>query len=163
MLALAQSPDNLGSATHPSLDNCLGCRRCESACPAHVSYDELLIGTRAATKPALPWRAKLALLLMQHKAWLNGALATYRLLYGVLPATLKLLPKPEVKQALTHVEASTKSRNALFSGCVADVYEQNVRLALQKLLGALGESIDIPSAQVCCGQAAKHLLITTNC
>jgi glycolate oxidase iron-sulfur subunit len=156
MLALAQSPDLLGSAEQPALNNCLGCRRCESACPAHVSYDELLIGTRAASKPALTWQAKLALLLMQHKAWLNSALALYRTLYPVLPAALKVLPKPDVKHQSTHVDASTKIRSALFSGCVADIYEQNVRLALQKLLGALGESIDMPSAQVCCGQAAVH-------
>lgn len=156
MLALAQSPDLLGSATQPSLDNCLGCRRCESVCPAHVSYDELLIGTRAATKPALPWRAKLALLLMRHKTWLNNLLALYRALFSVLPRSFKFLPQPEVKQASMPIEASTKSRSALFSGCIADVYEQNVRLALQKLLGALSESIDIPTAQVCCGQAALH-------
>lgn len=156
MLALAQSPDILGSATQPSLDNCLGCRRCESVCPAHVSYDELLIGTRAATKPALPWRAKIALFLMQHKVWLNSTLHIYRKLYTVLPSALKLLPKPDVTDNPVLLAHATKSRSALFSGCVADVYEQNVRLALQKLLGALGESIDIPSAQVCCGQAAMH-------
>ena len=156
MLALAQSPDILGSTTQPSLDNCLGCRRCESACPAHVSYDELLIGTRAATKPALPWRAKIALFLMQHKVWLNNLLALYRALHAVLPRSFKMLPQPERKQASRHVEAATKSPSALFSGCIANTYEHNVRLALQKLLAALGETIDIPKAQVCCGQAAVH-------
>ncbi len=156
MSALAESPALFGLGAQPSLDNCLGCRRCESACPANVSYDELLIGTRAALKPKLSWRAKTALFLIQHKAWLNGTLAMYRVLYAVLPPALKFLPKPAMKQNLAHVDALTKSRNALFSGCVADTYEQKARLALQKLLGAVGESIDIPRAQVCCGQAALH-------
>ncbi len=156
MSALADSPALFGLAAQQSLDNCLACRRCESACPAHVPYSELLIKTRAAVKPTLSWRVKLTLFLMAHKAWLNSTLHIYRKLYTVLPSALKLLPKPDVTDNPALLTHATKSHSALFSGCVADVYEQNVRLSLQKILGALGEAIDIPSAQVCCGQAAMH-------
>lgn len=152
MAAMAQNPELYGSEDLPSLDNCLACRRCETACPAHVSYDELLIGTRAAVKPALPWRAKAALWLMAHKPWLNGLLALYRFSFKALPQRMKILPAP----ASTRPARTAPSRTAVFSGCVADTYEQSSRIALLKLLHALGESAEIPAAQVCCGQAARH-------
>ncbi len=152
MSALAQSPNSLGFAAQESLDTCLGCRRCETVCPAHVSYSELLISTRAVIKPKLPIRAKTALWLMAHKSWLNAGLAIYRLISGVLPKQFKILPKPEAKTPFP----AAVSRTALFSGCVADAYEQNARAALQRLLNAAGEAVEIPKAQVCCGQAALH-------
>jgi glycolate oxidase iron-sulfur subunit len=156
MSALAESPSPLGLDAQQSLDNCLACRRCESACPAHVSYAELLVNTRATIKPKLAYQTKIALFLMANKTWLKITLALYQMLYTVLPGSLKCLPKPNIARTSTQIKPSTKSRNALFSGCVANTYEANVRFALQKLLGALGESIDIPSAQVCCGQANLH-------
>jgi len=157
MSDMAQNPDLYGSAELPSLDNCLACRRCESACPAHVSYDELLIGTRCAVTPALPWQAKTALWLMAHKPWLNRLLALYRFSFKALPQKLKILPLPGNCAVMDNRPMpATASRSAVFSGCVADVYEHGTRLALLKLLQAAGESADIPEAQSCCGQAALH-------
>ncbi|HWR96362.1 MAG TPA: (Fe-S)-binding protein [Arenimonas sp.] len=152
MAAMAQNPGLYGSADLPSLDNCLACRRCETACPAHVSYDALLIGTRNAVKPALPLQAKAALWLMAHKPWLNGLLALYRFSFKALPQRMKILPAPGSARPIT----TSASRSAVFSGCVADTYEHGVRLALLRLLQAAGESAEIPTAQVCCGQAALH-------
>jgi glycolate oxidase iron-sulfur subunit len=152
MGAMAQNPGLYGSADLPSLDNCLACRRCETACPAHVSYDALLIGTRLAVKPALPLQAKAALWLMAHKPWLNGLLALYRISFKALPQRMKILPKP----GSARPTRTPPSRSAVFSGCVADTYEHNTRLALLRLLQAAGESAEIPATQVCCGQAALH-------
>lgn len=152
MSALAQTPNSLGFTAQESLDTCLGCRRCESVCPAHVSYSELLISTRATIKPALSFRAKTALWLMAHKPWLNASLAIYQKFFSVVPKPFKILPRLGAKQALS----ARKSRTALFSGCIADSYEHNARAALQRLLSAAGEPADIPNTQVCCGQAALH-------
>jgi glycolate oxidase iron-sulfur subunit len=157
MLDMAQKPDSYRSGRLPSLDNCLACRRCETVCPAHVSYDELLIGTRCAVKPALPWPAKTALWLMAHKPWLNRLLALYRFSFKALPQRMKILPMPGSRVSTNNPPMpATASRSAVFSGCVADVYEHSTRLALLKLLQAAGESAEIPGSQSCCGQAARH-------
>lgn len=152
MAAMAQNPGLYGSENLPSLDNCLACRRCETACPAHVSYDALLIGTRGAVKPALPLQAKAALWLMAHKPWLNGLLALYRFSFRALGQRMKILPVPGSVRPIT----TSPSRSAVFSGCVADTYEHSVRIALLRLLQAAGEAAEIPASQVCCGQAALH-------
>ena len=157
MLDMAQKPDSYRSGRLPSLDNCLACRRCETVCPAHVSYDDLLIGTRCAVKPALPWRSKAALWLMAHKPWLNRLLALYRFSFKALPQRMKILPMPGTCVAINNLPMPvTASRSAVFTGCVADTYEHSTRLALLKLLQAAGESAEIPEAQFCCGQAARH-------
>ena len=157
MASMAQSPDLYGAEHLPTLDNCLACRRCESACPAHVSYDALLIGSRSALKPPLPWRAKTALWLMAHKPWLNRLLAVYRFCFQALPQRMKILPQPGNCADINRAAKSAKaSRSAVFTGCVADVYERSTRQALLQLLQAAGESAEIPEQQSCCGQAALH-------
>ena len=151
MADLAETPGQSGVFKH--LDACLGCRRCETACPAEVSYERLLVETRAVHPPAQTWREKAALWLMAHKSLLNGGLGLYRVAYPMLPARWRPLPCPV---AATAEPAPAHSRNALFTGCVADTYEGTTRTALLQLLHALGDDAAIPSSQGCCGQAARH-------
>jgi glycolate oxidase iron-sulfur subunit len=150
MAALAE--DTAPAGALPSLDHCLGCRRCEAVCPADVAYESLLLQTRAARPPQLGWREKTALWLMAHKPLLNGSLSAYRLSFPLLPTAWRVLPRPE--QSISTPQNS--ARNAVFSGCVADRYEQSARVALLKLLAAIGEHATIAESQVCCGQAARH-------
>ena len=151
MADLAENPGQAGVFKH--LDACLGCRRCESVCPADVSYEQLLIETRATHPPALTWREKAALWLMAHKSLLNGGLGFYRTAYPILPTRWRPLPRPPVASADS---APARSRNAIFTGCVANSYEHHARMALLQLLQALGDDAAIPSTQGCCGQAARH-------
>jgi glycolate oxidase iron-sulfur subunit len=150
MAALAE--DTAPAGALPSLDHCLGCRRCEAVCPADVAYESLLLQTRAVRPPQLGWREKTALWLMAHKPLLNGSLSAYRFSFPLLPKAWRVLPRPE--QSLPRPQ--NNARNAVFSGCVADRYEQSTRAALLKLLAAIGEDAAIPESQVCCGQAARH-------
>jgi glycolate oxidase iron-sulfur subunit len=115
MADLAENPDQAGVFKH--LDACLGCRRCESVCPADVSYEQLLVETRAAHPPALTWREKAALWLMAHKSLLNGGLGFYRMAYPILPTRWRPLPPPPVASP---DPAPARSRNAIFTGCVAE-------------------------------------------
>ena len=153
-LMAAMAADSGLSGPHPALDACLGCRRCEAACPAGVEYENLLLQTRAAAPPRLPWRARAVLWLMSRKSWLNAGLGLYRRLFPLLPAAWRLLPRP----ARTRPGAATGGSNgtAVFSGCVADAFEADARQALLRLLRAAGEAAAVPLAQVCCGQAARH-------
>lgn len=152
MADMAENPQNYGSSTLPSLDSCLGCRRCEVVCPAGVAYDSLLIESRAAVPPELGWREKAVLQLMATKPILNGALGAYRKAYPILPETLKPLPRPPGFKGNNSATGSV----AVFTGCIADTYEEKTRSALLRLLAAAGVAATVPERQVCCGQAALH-------
>jgi glycolate oxidase iron-sulfur subunit len=152
MAAIAETPDLIGSAPQQTLDNCLSCRRCESACPAQVPYESLLLATRAELTPNTSTKMHTILWLMAHKPWLNALLSFYRLSFTAIPKSWRFISKPPKRQA----PISTSSKNALFTGCIADTFEQTVRIALIKMLQAVGESTEIPAQQVCCGQAARH-------
>jgi glycolate oxidase iron-sulfur subunit len=152
MSAIAETPDLISLEPYESLDNCLSCRRCETVCPAHVSYERLLLATRATQAPKSNIKMRTMLWLLSHKPWLNALLSLYRICFVVIPKPWRFISKPPNKQII----ATTASRNALFVGCVADSYEQPVRTALIKMLHTVGESAEIPAQQVCCGQAARH-------
>lgn len=153
-LMAAMAADSGLSGPHPALDACLGCRRCESACPAGVEYENLLLQTRRTAPPRLPWRAAAALWLMGHKSWLNAVLQLYRRFFPLLPRAWRLLPRPTEARP-----AAAKARNAgtaVFSGCIADSFEAGARQSLLRLLQAAGEPGVVPETQNCCGQAARH-------
>lgn len=152
MAAMAETPNLLEHTPSESLDNCLSCRRCEAVCPANVSYERLLLASRAEKAPKSSIRTRAMLWLMSHKPWLNALLSFYRFGFAILPKPWRFITKPPKKLTL----ASGTSKNAIFTGCIADIYEQPVRAALMKLLQAAGESADISTQQVCCGQAARH-------
>ncbi|MBP7370693.1 MAG: (Fe-S)-binding protein [Arenimonas sp.] len=157
MAMLADNPDLCGHSPYQSLDHCLSCRRCEAVCPAHVSYEQLLLATRASYQPQTTLKTRSLLWLMAHKPWLNALLNLYRIGFALLPKSWRFIAKP------AHVSQvrSKPSRNALFTGCIADTYEKPIRNALLKLLHAVGESAEIPTNQACCGQAARHAGDTT--
>ncbi len=153
-LMAAMAADSGLSGPHPALDACLGCRRCESACPAGVEYENLLLQTRRAATPRLPWRAAAALWLMGHKSWLNAGLRIYQRLFPLLPRAWRPLPRPA--QVRPAAAPEQRSGTAVFSGCVADRFEAGARQALLRLLQAAGQPAVVPETQNCCGQAARH-------
>lgn len=146
------------------LDHCLGCRRCEAACPAGVRYGELLLGSRshqfARRRP--PLSARLALALMRHSRWLTRLLAVYGRVYHWLPPSLRRLPRPnrpaDAFAATAPVRTTEPSTPAvaLFLGCIARSYEASTVAALQRLLAAIDMPVVIPEDQSCCGAAAAH-------
>ena len=138
------------------LDHCLGCRRCESACPADVKYGALLIGTRAAQfqrspDPATTRRRRR---LLASPGLLRPLLAAYRNIYPLLPAALRPLPRPEA--GVPEPASSPTADTALFVGCIASGYESQARKSLVRMLAAAGAKAAIPRSQACCGAAALH-------
>ena len=143
------------------LDHCLGCRRCEAACPAGVHYGALLIGSRALQAerrpPGLRRRAVLALL--DRPRLMAGLLGVYRHAYRIVPTSLRRIPKPPMaSSSSTRLEASpvAPGRVSIFAGCIAASYEAPTRLALLKLLKAAGVDASMAPGQGCCGTAALH-------
>lgn len=137
------------------LDHCLGCRRCEAACPAGVDYGSLLIGARArqAERSSAPLGLRLAQLALARPSLLGAALPLARLA-GRLP-TLPTLPTP-VDFPTREASPTARGRVKVFVGCIASAYEKTTRVALGALLRAAGFEANIPTGQNCCGTAAAH-------
>ena len=138
------------------LDHCLGCRRCESVCPAGVEYGALLAEARAEQFPRRPlrWRERLALRLLAGPGLLARLLAIYRTAFPILPAALRPLPRPPIQPSIPAGDSPVGP--ALFTGCIARAYEPPAHAALIRLLAAVGIEANIPVGQTCCGTAAVH-------
>jgi glycolate oxidase iron-sulfur subunit len=152
------APTAVGEA---HLDHCLGCRRCESVCPAGVRYGEILGLARTAQRQrrapgvrqrALEW-------LVARPRWLDRIFNMYRLLHPALPRALRPLPRPPVSGNASPTlkeSAPDAVAVAVFVGCVAGSYETNVRAALTTLCAAVGVRIHMPAGQGCCGSLHAH-------
>jgi glycolate oxidase iron-sulfur subunit len=148
------------------LDHCLGCRSCEAVCPAGVEYGALLVSARGRQRErrgaGLLQRVLEAL--TARPRLLTGLLGLYRRTYGLLPARLRVLPRPprsgppaSVATPLIdnrHHDAGTPT--AVFVGCVAGAYEGSVRAALGRLCAALSIELVAPAGQTCCGAIHAH-------
>lgn len=150
------------SAGDRHLDHCLGCLRCEEACPAGVEYGDLLRLARAeqVKRRPLPIGRRLRLGLLARPRLLAGLLRIYRLAYPWLPASGRNLPRPPGQLRLLQGSSTFRDDRvrevAIFVGCVADAYEIPVRSALQRCLQHAGVRLTPVADQTCCGTAAAH-------
>ena len=137
------------------LDQCLACRRCEAVCPAGVQYGPLLVLARAQQRErrAAGLAQRVLEWLCARPAPLSALLRLYRLLYPVLPARMRPLPRPP--RILTAAPSGTDDTIVLFAGCIAQRYESDARVAVSRLGTAIGHSIAaLPAA--CCGALHAH-------
>lgn len=156
-VATGQLAPSAAGDTH--LDHCLGCRRCESACPAGVRFGELLVGARAeqARRNPLPARTGALLALLARPRLLARLVALRGHLGRALPAAWRgPLPPAPAPVALPRSDAGQATPVALFTGCIARPYESPARAALARLLAAAGQRVVVPGDQGCCGAAAAH-------
>jgi glycolate oxidase iron-sulfur subunit len=169
------APDPAGE-TH--LDQCLGCRSCEAACPAGVEYGALLVAARARQRGrrAAGVRQRLLEWIVARPGILAAMLTVYRALYQVLPPTWRPLPQPPRRwrprphpqhagrggaaampapRSAGGVPAETVGI-ALFRGCVAGPYEAGLRDATARLCAAAAVELVEPAGQGCCGALHAH-------
>jgi glycolate oxidase iron-sulfur subunit len=156
------------------LDRCLGCRGCETACPAGVPYGHLLEATRAtltARKP-LPIAARLLLSVFAHKWTLAIAMFFGRATRALklAPVMARVLPgrfgfamdmleatRPAIVSSPYGVRAdATRGSFALLEGCVMDGMFASTNDATVRTLGVNGYSCAKADGQGCCGALHAH-------
>lgn len=148
-----------------ALDHCLGCLRCETVCPAHVDYRQILLQTRARQRqrrsPGL--RQRMLEWLTAHPHLLELGLRLGRHLAPWLPHRLRRwLPSestravPPRTTAAPATAAAPDTRVAVFAGCVARAHDDELHASLDRLLHAVGLIPARPPAQTCCGALHMH-------
>lgn len=163
------------------IDQCLGCRACEPACPSGVAYGTLIEIARAQTElsPARPRRQRVAKKLLLHMmvrpalfalAMRTGHLFSPLLGKEALPAPLARLlgvqqvvahlpPLPRSPERLRPVYpplAERRGRVAVLTGCVASVLFPQVNHATVTVLQHNGFEVLVPPRQGCCGALHLH-------
>lgn len=155
------------------IDRCLGCRACETACPAGVPYGHLLEATRATLRAGgdVPLVARLTLWIFARQFLLSLAMLGARLVAATpIPTVLSRL-KGRISFAMAMLAASTNSlertsyavpktgprgKTATLRGCVMEGLFTETNRATERVLAVNGyEMIDAPG-QRCCGALHAH-------
>jgi glycolate dehydrogenase iron-sulfur subunit len=163
------------------MDLCLGCRACETACPAGVPFGTLLEATRAqivredVSARRRRWR-DLLLALFPNPQRLDAALAAARLyrrsgmqalvrVTGALRAFPRLAamdslldtvaPGPELPEYIA-ARGERRGRAGLLTGCVQRHLYPGVNSDTAWLLARAGWDVVIPRDQGCCGALELH-------
>jgi glycolate oxidase iron-sulfur subunit len=166
------------------MDRCLGCRACETACPAGVPFGRLIEETRGqierrAPRPlgrrrlrrlvlgVFPERRRLARLLaltrlyqhsgLQRLARGSGLLGRFRRL-SAMERLLPALPAraPGRLPAETLPAGPPRGTVALLEGCVQALLFPEVHRATVTLLARAGYRVVVPEGQGCCGALHLH-------
>lgn len=178
--ALASSELAPDKALVAHLEGCLQCRRCEAACPAQVSFGrlmdtakQLLFKARVLTRVPrwLEWLVvsrrlrrlvSAALFLYQASglrrlARATGVLKILRLETpdAMLSATSAVTPLPK-STAAAKSAGQTGEQVALFTGCVAEIFDRDTLAASKRLLEAAGFAVSVPAQQSCCSALHQH-------
>ena len=167
-----------GDALVEHLDGCLACRACEPVCPASVPYGDLIDATRANLRDRRSGSfgfSKLLIGMLVTRRWPRTLAHSLLLAYqrsGVENVTRKmgllklaslargqsLLPaiEPTARPRSEHAAADDRPSVALFTGCVAEIFDRATLNASQRLLMRLGYHVSIPKNQTCCGALHQH-------
>ena len=160
-------------ATH--LDQCLGCRACETVCPSGVPYGQLLEATRAtmATVRPISWTSRMILATFS-RPWLLAlamaggravrGLRLSRLLarapgrLGLMMATLEATRRDDATAAPAgnRMTAATRARVAVLEGCVMEGLLAPVNRATERTLVRNGYALCDAPGQQCCGALHAH-------
>lgn len=162
------------------LDACVGCRACESACPAGVHYGDLLERARAqyvepqrapslrtafwrpVIRQVLPYRNRLAAMTLPAK------LARRVLVKGghgpawlpsALRRPLEVLPEPQSAGPLpewTPARGTERGVVAFLAGCAMPVLYGATNHATVRMLARAGYRVWVPPTQGCCGAVSSH-------
>lgn len=163
--------DDADVRTH--IDQCLGCRACETACPSGVPYGHLLEATRATltdVKPNPPI-AKLILFVFARRALLRLAMLGGRVaratrlswLLSRLPgragfgmAMLESTRSPLKRRKYEAKGDGARGGAALLTGCVMEGLYTETNRATERTLTVNGYRMVAAPGQGCCGALHAH-------
>jgi glycolate oxidase iron-sulfur subunit len=186
MRAVTDGRLELTESVTRSLDLCLDCRSCESACPSGVQYGRLIEPFRIEMRQRSPetaaprswfdrWvlyglfpypgRLRLSLFPAAIAQWtgldhLAERLGLFKLLPEPLRRMHRLLPRLQLREpslpAMLPAIGPRRARVALFTGCVAEALFHHVNWATARVLQQNGCDVLVPQSQVCCGAIHYH-------
>ena len=138
------------------IDLCLTCRSCESACPNHVPYGEIVDEARAriAEKRPLSLTQRLAQFLVANPIWwriggMSLRLANLLGLHNLIPAIPTVSRQYRWKARYDAVNPAGEV--SLFLGCATSALDAETLAAAIFVLNHLGYTVHIPPTQTCCG------------
>jgi glycolate oxidase iron-sulfur subunit len=141
-----------------SLETCVQCRGCESACPSGVQYGHLIEDVRASLASAhvlTPWWQRASLVPLTHPRLLRAGSRFLALLQrvGAVPRRFGLPTLPLRSTPLR----SSGDDVYLFTGCVMDAWQRQVHRETQSVIEAAGFTVRITGDAVpCCGALQSH-------
>lgn len=181
MRGLAEGRLELSEGVVRHLDQCLGCRACETVCPSDVPFGRLLEATRAVIadlRPTPGWRGRLQRLafrqLLPSRQRLQLVASALRALHrsgllrhaqrlpGALGAAAALVPpapdRPYAPPVSGRAEALGPRRGTviLFQGCIMPVLFGAVMKDTEEALRFNGLAVTVPADQTCCGALMAH-------
>ena len=186
MRAVAEGRLGISDGFAEEMDLCLGCRACETACPAGVRFGDLLERSRAQVQEQRPggWGERLlrrTLLqgVIPHRgrlgimAWAAGwyrRLGVSRLFraagvleeFPALAAAEALMPErvgqggAGLEVGVHLAEGETRRRVAVLRGCVMDAVFGGTNRRTVELLQRAGCEVVVPDGQTCCGALLLH-------
>jgi len=149
------------------LEHCTGCRACEAYCPSGVHFGAITDEARTLLPNSPPPSLTLS---PQATRWLRiyqrSGLQKITRASGLLKplglaqkeSLLPFVPDTPDWQDYYPVRPETDHYGdvALFTGCIANVFDREALDASRRLLNALCYGVHVPPAQGCCGAMALH-------
>jgi len=184
--AVAEGDLKISKSYVESLENCLDCQACVTACPAGVPYGKLIEAARyqiydfyetqhansLLKKLLLTWlfsrqtRLKVlrALVYLYQLSGLKTLTRRFKLLRPFSTRMQQLhglLPtvrpyRPYAHSKLQQVEEKPKIKVGLISGCVQDIFFNHVNHDTIEVLEKNNYSVFVPTGQNCCGSVMGH-------
>ena len=162
-----------------SMETCVQCRGCETACPSGVPFGHLIEPTRATLAEGGPHQRpplglRLALRTLRwHRLILAGSSALavaqrLRLVPPRLSRRLGLPPRLPIRRTrLTATAAGSGGGTGtdvwLFTGCVMDAWMRDVHADVQRVVEAAGGRVALPGrGAACCGALSQHAGLATD-
>lgn len=143
-----------------SMQTCVQCRGCETACPSGVPFGRLMEGTRAALASAGRitgrWQ-RLGLAALARPRLLRAASVGLGLLQRLRAVPSARLGLPDRIPLRRPPLRASGSDVFLFTGCVMDAWQRPVHSAAQAVIEATGAGVTPTGAAApCCGALPAH-------